>query len=161
MIAYIIAKGSKKYDFVANLTHKTHGTASSFTLSNQSKNQFENIKDANEVGNQIEDVSDLKSGCRFEINTKLTTKIFKYSDIRASGYCKLPNPFSNSITIVNIQTEKKLKFIVVYFRSQNKLNNHRENVSLYEKKFHRNFSRWHSISYKKRSTQILTIKKSN
>ena len=62
--------------------------------------------------------------------------MFKYHDIRASSYCKLPKSFSNSKSIVNIQNNDNYCFLWSILAHKYKVDNHRERVSHYENHFH-------------------------
>ena len=67
---------------------------------------------------------------------KVTMKMFKYHDIRASSYCKLPKSFCNSKSIVNIQNNDNYCFLWSILAHKYKVDNHRERVSHYENHFH-------------------------
>ena len=58
--------------------------------------------------------------------------MFKYHDIRASSFCKLPKPFCNSKFIVNIQNNDNSCFMWSILAHKYKLDNHRERVSPYK-----------------------------
>ena len=62
--------------------------------------------------------------------------MFRYHDIRASSYCKLPKSFCNSSTIVNIQNDDNYCFLWSILAHEHKVENHRERVSHYKKSFH-------------------------
>ena len=62
--------------------------------------------------------------------------MFRYYDIRASSYCKLPKSFCNSSTIVNIQNDDNYCFLWSILAHEHKVENHRERVSHYKKPFH-------------------------
>ena len=62
--------------------------------------------------------------------------MFKYHDIRASSYCKLPKSFCNSKSIVNIQNKDNYCFLWSILADKYKLDTHRERVSHYENHFH-------------------------
>ena len=62
--------------------------------------------------------------------------MFRYHDLRASSYCKLPKPFFNSISIINIQNDDSYCFPWSILAHKYKVDNHRERVSLYKKHFH-------------------------
>ena len=51
--------------------HETHGTTSYFTLPNKFKNQFEEVDEANELNNQIDEFSEAENGYIFESITKI------------------------------------------------------------------------------------------
>ena len=67
---------------------------------------------------------------------KLTVKMFRYHDIRASSYCKLPKIFCNSTSIINIQNDDNYSFLWSILAHEYKVDNHRERVSHYKKHFH-------------------------
>ena len=62
--------------------------------------------------------------------------MFEYHDIRASSSCKLPKPFCNSKSIVNIQNNDNYCFLWSILAHKYKVDNHREKVSHYENHFH-------------------------
>ena len=62
--------------------------------------------------------------------------MFKYHDIRASSYCKLPKSFCNSKSIVNIQNNDNYCFLWSILAHIYKVDNHRDRVSHYENHFH-------------------------
>ena len=62
--------------------------------------------------------------------------MFKYHDIKASSYCKLPKPFFNSKSIVSIQNKDNYCFLWSILAHKYKVDNHRERVSHYENHFH-------------------------
>ena len=62
--------------------------------------------------------------------------MFKYHDIRASSYCKLPKSFCISNSIVNIQNNDNFCFLWGILAHKYKVDNHRERVSHYENHFH-------------------------
>ena len=62
--------------------------------------------------------------------------MFKYHDIRASSYCKLPKSFCNSKSIVNIQNNDNYCFLWSILAHKYKVDSHRERVSHYENYFH-------------------------
>ena len=62
--------------------------------------------------------------------------MFRYHDIRASSYCKLPKSFCNSTSIVNIQNDDNYCFLWSVLAHKYKIENHRERVSYYKKHFH-------------------------
>ena len=61
--------------------------------------------------------------------------MFKYHEIRASSYCKLPKSFCNSKSIVNIQNKDNYCFLWSILAHKYKEDNHRERVSHYENHF--------------------------
>ena len=81
--------------FVVNFNLATHGTTNYFTITNKFKNQYEEIREADELGHSLDEFEQGESGYIFDSIKKLTVKMFKYHDIRASSYCKLPKPFCN------------------------------------------------------------------
>ena len=62
--------------------------------------------------------------------------MFKYHDIRASSYCKLPKSFYNSTSIINIRNDDNYCFLWSILFHKYKVDNHREKVSNYKKHFH-------------------------
>ena len=62
--------------------------------------------------------------------------MFKYLNIRASSYCKLPKPFCNSKSIVNIQNKDNYCFLWSILAHKYKVDTHRERVTHYENHFH-------------------------
>ena len=94
-----------KCEFVVNINHATHGTTNYFTITNKFKNQYEELNEANELGHQLDEFEQGESGYIFDSIKKFTVKMFKYHDIRASSYCKIPKSFCNSKSIVNIQNK--------------------------------------------------------
>ena len=70
--------------------HQTHGTTSFFTFANKFKNQHEQVNEANQLGNQIDEFEEEESGYTFDRIRKVTIKTFKYHDMRASSCCILP-----------------------------------------------------------------------
>ena len=60
---------------------------------------------------------------------KLTVEMFRYHDIRASSYCKLPKSFCNSTSIINIQNDDNYCFLWFILAHKYKVDNHRERVS--------------------------------
>ena len=61
--------------------------------------------------------------------------MFKYHDIRASSYCKLPKSFCNSKSIVNKQNNDNYCFQWSILAHKYQVVNHRERVSQYENHF--------------------------
>ena len=125
-----------KFVFVVKFNHATHGTINYFTITNMLKNQYEEINEANELNHQIDEFEQGESGYIFDSIKKFTVKMFKYHDIRASSYCKLPKSFSNSKSIVNIQNNHNYCFLWSILAHKYKVDNHRERVSHYENHFH-------------------------
>ena len=62
--------------------------------------------------------------------------MFRYHDIKASSFCKLPKSFCSSTSIVNIQNDDNCCFLWSILAHKYKVHNHRERVSLYKKHFH-------------------------
>ena len=91
-----------KREFVVKIDHASHGTTNYFTITIMFKNQYEELNEANELKHQIDELEQGESGYIFDSIKKLTVKMFKHHDIRASSYCKLPKSFCNSKSIVNI-----------------------------------------------------------
>ena len=79
-----------KCEFVVKFNHATHDTTNYFTITNKFKNQYEEIREADELGHSLDEFEQGESGYIFDSIRKLTVKMFKYRDIRASSYCKLP-----------------------------------------------------------------------
>ena len=122
--------------FVVKFNHATHDTTNHFTITNMFKNQYEELNESNELSGQIDEFEQGESGYIFDSIKKLTVKMFKYHDIRASSYCKLPKSFSNSKSIVNIQNNDNYCFLWSILAHKYKVYNHRERVSHYENHFH-------------------------
>ena len=116
--------------------HASHGTTNYFTITNNFKNQYEELNEANELNHQIDEFEQGESGYIFDSIKKLTVKMFKYHDIRASSYCKLPNPFCNSKSIINIQNNDNYCFLWSILAHKYRVDNHRERVTHYENHFH-------------------------
>ena len=100
------------------------------------KNQYEEVNEANVISDQIDEIEQGESGYIFDSIKKLTVKMFRYHDIRASSYCKLLKPFCNSSSMVNIQNNDKYCFLWSILAHKYKVNNHRERVSHYKTHFH-------------------------
>ena len=62
--------------------------------------------------------------------------MFRYHDIRASSYCKLPKSFCKSSSIVNIQNNDNYCFLWSILAHKYKVDNHRGRVSHYKNHFH-------------------------
>ena len=122
--------------FVVKFNHATHGTTNHFTITNMFKNQYEDLNGANELSHQLDEFEQGESGYIFDSIKKLTVKMFKYHDIRASSYCKLPKSFYNSKSIVNIQNNDNYCFLWSILAHKYKVDNHRERVSHYTNHFH-------------------------
>ena len=125
-----------KCEFVVKFNHATHGTTNYFTLTIKFKSQYEELNEANELGHQLEEFQQGESGYIFDSIKKLTVKMFKYFDMRASSYCKLPKLFCNSKSIVNIQNKDNYRFLWSILAHKYKVDNHREKLSHYENHFH-------------------------
>ena len=125
-----------KREFVVKFYHSTHGTTKYFTITNEFKNQFEEVNESNELSDQIDEFEQGESGYIIDSIKILTIKMFKYHDKRASSYCKLPKPFCNSTSIVNIQNKDNYCFLWSILAHKYKLDNHRERVTHYENHFH-------------------------
>ena len=67
---------------------------------------------------------------------KLTVKMFRYHDIRASSYCKLPKSFCNSKSKVNIQNNDNYCFLWSILAHKYKVDDHRERVSHHTNHLH-------------------------
>ena len=122
--------------FVVKFNHASHGTTNYFTITNNFKNQYEELNEANELNHQTDEFEQGESGYIFDSIKKLTVKMFKYHDIRASSYCKLPNPFCNSKSIVNIRNNDNYCFLWSVLAHKYRVDNHRERVTHYENHFH-------------------------
>ena len=122
--------------FLVKFNHATHGNTNYFTITNMFKNQYEEINEANELSHKLVEFGEGESGYIFDTIKKLTVKMFKYHDIRASSYCKLPKPFCNSKSKVNIQNNDNYCFMWSILAHNYKVDNHRERVSHYENHFH-------------------------
>ena len=93
------------------------------------------MNEANDLNNQIDEFEEGESGYTFDSITKLTIKMFRYHDKRASSYCKIPKPFCSSKSIVNIQNDDNYCFLWCISAHNYKMDNHREGVSHYKKYF--------------------------
>ena len=125
-----------KCEFVIKINHATNGNINYFTLTNKFKNQHEEVNEANELSDQIDDFEQAESGYIFDSIKKLAVKMFKYHDIRAYSYCKLPKSFCNSTSIVNIQNDDNYCFLWSVLAHKYKVDSHRERVSHYKIHFH-------------------------
>ena len=74
-----------KCEFEAKFNHATHGNTNYFTLTSKFKNQHEGLNEANELSHQIVEFEQGESGYLFDSRKKLTVKMFRYHDIRASS----------------------------------------------------------------------------
>ena len=122
--------------FVVKFNHAAHGTTNHFTITNMFKNQYEELNEANELSHQLDKFEEGESGYIFDSIKKITVKMFKYHDIRASSYCKLPKSFRNSESIVKIQNNDNYCFLWSILAHKYKVDNHHERVSHYENHFH-------------------------
>ena len=125
-----------KGEFVVKFIHATHGNTNYFPLTNKFKNQHEEVNESNELNHQIDEFEQGESGYIFESIKKLTVKMFRYHDIRASSYCKIPKPFCNSSSIVNIQNDDNYCFLWSLLAHKYKVDTFLERVSHYKKHFH-------------------------
>ena len=125
-----------KCELVVKFNHATHDTTNYFTITNKFKNQYEEIREADELGHSLDEFEQGESGYIFDSIKKLTVKMFKYHDIRASSYCKLPKSFCNSKSIVNIKNNDNYCFLWSILAHKYKVDNHRERVSHYENHFY-------------------------
>ena len=122
--------------FVVKFNHATHGTTNYFTITNNFTNQYEELNESNELSDQMGEFEQGESGYIFDSIKKLTVKMSKYHDIRASSYCKLPNPFCNSKSIVKIRNNDTYCFLWSILAHKYKVDSHRERVTHYENHFH-------------------------
>ena len=116
--------------------HATSGNTNCFTLKNKFKNQHEEVNEDNELSHQIDEFEQGESGYIFDSIKKLTVKMFKYHDIRASSCCKFSKSFCNSKSIVEIQNNDNYCFLWSILAHKYKVDNHQERVSHYENHFH-------------------------
>ena len=100
-----------KCEFVVKFNHATQGNTNSFTLKNRFKNQHERLNEANELSHQIDEFEQGESGYIFDSIKKLTVKMSRYHDIRASRYFNLPKSFRSSTSIINIQNDDNYCFL--------------------------------------------------
>ena len=121
-----------KCEFVIKFNHATHGNTNYFTVTNKFENQYEEVNEANELSDQIDEFELGESGYMFDSIKKLTVKMFKNHDIRASSYCKLPKSFCNSTSVVNIQNNDNYCFLWSILAHKYKIDNHRERISHYK-----------------------------
>ena len=113
-----------------------HTILQTIFFKNRFKNQYEELKEAKELGHQMDEIERGESGYIFDSIKTLTVKMFKYHDIRASSYCKLPKSFCSSTFIVNIQNDDKYRFLWSILAHKYKVGIHRERVSHYKTHFH-------------------------
>ena len=78
-----------KCEFVVKFNHATHCNTNYFTLTNRFENQHEEVNEANELNDLIDEFEPGARGYILDGVKKLTVKMFRYHDIRASSYCKL------------------------------------------------------------------------
>ena len=121
-----------KCEFVVKFNHATHDTTNYFTITNKFKNQYEELGEADELSHQLDEFERGESGYIFGSIKKLTVKMFKCHDIRASIYCKFPI----SKSIVDIQNNDNYCFLWSILALKYKVDNHRERVSHYTNHFH-------------------------
>ena len=76
-----------KCEFVVKYNHATQGNANYFTLTKKFKNQQEEVNEANQLNHQIDAFEQGESGYISDSIKKLTVKMFRYHDVRASSYC--------------------------------------------------------------------------
>ena len=81
------------------LNQATHDNTNYFTLTNRFRNQHEEVNEANETNHQMDEFEQGKSGLILDTLEKITVKLFRYHDVRASSYCKLPKSFCSSTSI--------------------------------------------------------------
>ena len=125
-----------KCEFVVKFNHATHDTTNFFTVTKNFENQYEELNEANELSHQLDEFEQGESGYIFDSIKKLTVKMFKNHDIRASSYCKLSKPFCNSKSIVNIQNKDNYCLLGSILAHKHKVDNHCERVTHYENPFH-------------------------
>ena len=116
--------------------HETHATTSYFTLSIKFKNPYEQTNEPHKLSNEIDEFSEGESGYCFDSIAKLSIKMFRYRDMRASSYCKLPIPFCTSKSILNMQNDDNYCFLWCILAQLHEVDIHREWISHYEKQFH-------------------------
>ena len=85
-----------KCEFVVKLNHATHGNKNFFALKKRFKNKHKKLNEASELSHQIDEFEQRGSGYIIDSIKKLTAKMFRYHDKRASSYCKLPKSFCSS-----------------------------------------------------------------
>ena len=125
-----------KCEVVVKFNRATHGKTNYFTLTNKFKNQHEEVDEANELNHQLDEFEQGESGYIFDSIKKLTVKMFRYHDKRASSYCKLTKSFCISTSIINTQNDDNYCFLWSILAHKYKVDNHRERVSHYKKHFH-------------------------
>ena len=62
--------------------------------------------------------------------------MFRYHDVRASSYCKIPKSFCNSTSINNIQNDDNYCFLWSVLAHKYKVDNRRERLSHFKRHFH-------------------------
>ena len=100
-----------KCKIVVNFNHATHGITNYFTLTNMFRNQHEEVNESNELNHEIDEFEQGESGYIFDGIKKSTVKMFRYHDIGASRYCKLPKSFCNSSSVINIENDENCCFL--------------------------------------------------
>ena len=123
-------------EFGIKFNHATHGNTNCFTLTIRFKKQCNEMKEANELSHQIDEIEQGESGYIFDSIKKLVVETYRYHDIRVSSHCKVPEPFWSSKSIVNRQNHDNYYFVWSILAHKNKVHNHRERVSQYQKHFH-------------------------
>ena len=123
-------------EFVVKFYHATHGNTNYFTLTSRFKNQHEELDDANELNHQINEIELGETGYNFDGIKKLTVKLFRHHDKRASSFSKLPKSFRNSTSIIDIQNDDNYCFLWSNLAHKNKVDTHRERISSNKKIFH-------------------------
>ena len=73
-------------EFVVKFNHATRGNTNYFTLTSKFKNQHEEVNEANELKDVIDEFEQGESGYIFDGIKKLTVRMFRYHDKRASSY---------------------------------------------------------------------------
>ena len=91
--------------------HAANGKTNYFTITNKFKNQHVEVNEADELNHQIGEIEQGESGYIFDGIKKLTVEMFRYHDIKASSYCKLPKSICNSSSTVNIQIDDNYCFL--------------------------------------------------
>ena len=123
----------EKFVFVVKFIHQTHGSTFYFTLTNKLKNQYEQTNESNELGKQINDFSEGESVYSFESITTKSIKIFKYNDISAFSYWKIPTPFCNTKSKVNKRNDDNYCFLWCILSHSQQVYKHRERISHFTK----------------------------
>ena len=89
------------------------------------------MNEAKELGIKIEEFEEGESGHTFDSIAKLTMKMYRCHDRRASSYCKMPKPFCNSKSIVNIETNDNYCSLWCILAHLHEIDTHREKLSQY------------------------------